>query len=84
MHSNRASHLLFPSTFQSFRSGLFLIFPEVLDSNRLGMKIPTGKLMYTQGEEKQNPLCQVHLSSLKVAAGNAEALSETDSSLRPF
>lgn len=59
MHSNRTSHLLFTSTFQSFKSGLFLIFPEVLDSNRLSMKIPTEKLMYTQQAEKQNPLHQV-------------------------
>lgn len=53
MHSNHASHLLLTSTFQSFKSGLFPISPEVLDSNRLSIKIPTEQVMYTQGEKSQ-------------------------------
>lgn len=55
MRSNRTSHLLFTSTFQSFKSGLFPIFPEVLDSNRLSMKIPTEKLMYTPAASQLSP-----------------------------
>lgn len=55
MHSNHTSHLLFTSTFYSFKSDLFLI-PKVLDSNRLSMKIPTEKVMYTQGEKAKPSL----------------------------
>lgn len=55
MHSNHTSHLLFTSTFYSFKSDLFLI-PKVLDSNRLSIKIPTEKVMYTQGEKAKPSL----------------------------
>lgn len=83
MHSNRTSHLLFTSTFQSFKSGSFLIFPELLDSNRLRIKTPKEKVMYTQGK-KQNPLCQVHLCSLKDMQNPFQTGRGTDPCLRPF
>lgn len=42
------------------------------------MKTPTDKFMCTVGEEKQNPVCQAHLSSLKATTGNAESLQNRE------